>query len=187
MAFVRSSCFAVSALVALMCLSAPALAGSFAGCPAHLVAPGASPAAAGQRDALAQAALFFGQVSPDEIAAALDGVAPGGWRDLTARFAGADARWRFLRPMALPDDPDALVLPPAQRQVMVRPLQDGQAAALLLAGLAEPAGDRLSWPLLVGLDRKGRLFLAEPLQPETCGWRLDEIAAAAEALTGGEH
>lgn len=173
-----------------MTVSTSAFAGAFAGCPAVLLhqgdSAGTGQVAADRRDALAQAALFFGQVSLEQIEAALEGVPPGGWRDLSDRFAGSDTRWRFLRPMALPDDPDALTLPPAQRQILVRPQPGGRIAALLVAGLAEPAGGLIAWPILAGVDRNGALFVIDPAQPDTCLWSLDKIAAAAEALPGGE-
>ena len=132
-----------------------------------------------QRDALRQADLLFSRLSSDDIEAALHGLSPGQWRDLSDRFAGEDARWRFWRPMALPNDPDALTLPPAQRQIMVRPRPDDQAVALLVAGLAGSSA-QIAQPMVVGLRRGGDVFIIDPKTPERCHWPLTDIADAVE-------
>ena len=162
---------------------AGATAGSLLGCdclPIHdRGAPGLSE---GQRDALDQARLFFDRVAPAEIDAALGTAPPGTLVEVTARFIGDDARWRFLRPIDLPSDPDGLVLAPPQRQFLIRPLPDSPARVLLLAGLdppgAAPGGDVLAWPMLAGLDRAGSVFLLDPLRPGDCLWPLAGIGPA---------
>jgi hypothetical protein len=134
-----------------------------------------------RREALAQAKLLFSRLSQADIDAALQGLDPGQWRDLSDRFAGDDARWRFWRPMDMPNDPDALTLPPEQRQIMIRPLPDSQAMALLVAGLAGPS-DRVAQPMLAGLHRSGEVFIIDPKQPDRCHWPLSGVAAAVETV-----
>lgn len=153
----------------------------FLGCEAVFLSdstPGMTP---DRRDALAQAKLLFSRLSKADIDAALQGLAPGQWRDLSDRFAGDDARWRFWRPMDVPNDPDALSLPPAQRQIMIRPLSDDQAIALLVAGLAG-GGHGVAYPMLAGLRPSSEIFIIDPKQPEGCVWPLDGVAATAETF-----
>ena len=178
--------FVFSKALCAMMMIAPLSAASadpFLGCDAVFLSATATARASGTRpdrqDALEQAELLFSRLSQADIDAALQGLAPGQWHDLSDRFAGDDARWRFWRPMDLPDDPDALTLPPAQRQIMVRPLSDDLAVALLVAGLAGTS-DRIAQPMLAGLRPSGEVFILDPTQPEGCHWPLAGVAVAVE-------
>lgn len=175
--------------VAMLIATSPAGAtsASLLGCDILLIREmAATDLPAGSRDALDQARLFFGRISMAELDTVLGEVPPGTAVEVTERFRSDDARWRFLRPLDLPDDPDSLILSPPQRQFLIRPQPGSPARALLLAGTGAPDGDpaRLATPMLAGIDRQGGIFLADPLRPEDCLW---PVAAVGAALTPVLH
>lgn len=153
----------------------------------RLFAPDASFAAT---DFRAGAALFFSRIDAATMAARLQGTPPGRALDATALFLGQDSRWRLLRPLAMADDPDALMEIPAQVQYLVQPLPGAAYVQLVLVGLPEdgPDGRHVAQPALAGRlgagagDAAGQLFTIEPDRPETCVTDPDAAAAQTQAL-----
>ncbi|MEQ6250958.1 hypothetical protein ABMC89_18905 [Sulfitobacter sp. HNIBRBA3233] len=136
-------------------------------------------ARAGEASALAQAALLFSRVSVAEIEAQLRGIAPGDAREVTDLFQGADARWRFERPLEGGGDPDGFAVAPQQTRWLIRPAEGSPVTALLLAGLPDPAAvDAVARPVLVGLHHAGaatHVFTIEPVDPAQCLWRAGRV------------
>lgn len=140
-------------------------------------------------DFRASATLFLSAVPPEETDALLSGVAPGGARDVSARFIGDDARWRLLRPLPIVDDPDALIEIPAQIQYLLRPDPQAVYTQLILVGLPAERG-QVDWPAMAGRlgagagPRAGQLFTLEPETPDTCKLDPGQAASQAQALLG---
>lgn len=113
-----------------------------------------------------QAVLLFDRLDRADFEKAMQGMDPGEARDESDRFKGQDARWRLLRPVDTPDDPDAFIVSPTQVQYLVRMPQDSPIESLILVGL--PEEDHVIRPALAGRlgdaagKDAGQLFTAEP-------------------------
>ncbi|KPP84657.1 MAG: hypothetical protein HLUCCO07_06025 [Rhodobacteraceae bacterium HLUCCO07] len=147
----------------------------------HVFAPEAS--FDESEDLRRQAILLFGRLDREDFETAMQGMDPGEARDESDRFKGQDARWRLLRPVETPDDPDAIVIAPTQVQYLVRMPAESQVESLVLVGL--PEDGRVIRPALAGRlgadagEHAGQLFTAEPVSEtdpcpvnpaKTAGW-----------------
>lgn len=155
---------------AVMAVAGPATeAGAFSRmadpCPMRVQSFDATASFADPADFRAGAVLFYTAVGEDELQQALTGVAPGAARDVSERFRSSDSRWRLIRHLDLPAQPDALVELPAQAQYLVQPRPDAVYSSLILVGLPKEGG--LALPALAGRysaqagDRAGQLFTIE--------------------------
>ncbi|WP_296761747.1 hypothetical protein [Sediminimonas sp.] len=142
-------------------------------------------------DLRTQAVFLFGALDREDFEKATQGMHPGEARDESDRFKGQDARWRLLRPVDVPDDPDALVIVPPQVQYLVRMPHDSPIESLVLVGL--PEDGRVIRPALAGRlgdaagEDAGHLFIAEPMSDQDpCPVRPAEVAEWAKNLVHTE-
>lgn len=117
-------------------------------------------------DLQSQTVHLFAALGRDDFARAMQGMEPGDARDVSERFTGSDSRWRLLRPLDIPDDPDAFVIFPTQVQYLIRMPQDSPIESLVLVGL--PENGNVARPAVAGRlgvaagKDAGQLFTIEP-------------------------
>lgn len=137
----------------------------------------------------AQAVHLFASLDRDEFEREMQGMKTGEARNVSELFTGQDARWRLLRPLDTPDDPDALVISPTQVQYLVRMPPASGVDSMIVVGLPED-GDVVR-PALVGRlgnragKHSGLLFSIEPT--DETAMCLVEPGKVAEWVPGRLH